>query len=516
MRRARTHRKQHLIEFSPGTLSPIQVKLLEEKKEAEQPRLDMAASNAQKADEEASKARDEEVAAVKAAAEAEERASEAIRTLEERSAAGGDDEEELREAMQALLAEKAKAEQAAAKAMRARAHAEQKADEERRRLNAALKAGEEALAKAMAAQKAAEESAEAAFAKENAARSDPHTDTTFDWKKGRPKFDAKRFAKGIERARCLKEAKEKELAQQQADAAKATGGSGRGKGGGGALHGPLSALDVGGVVDRLKQVVGEQEDWAKQKSNGGAPTNARDRLRRRLLLCCYPCDRVRPQLPSTAETQLATPAGGRKCCLLTYTAGFDPRRTPAGRLRPLLRPANRRLCCDRLCAEFERKEDLDVIEACCDRLVRLCSGNKKNRKAAAAAGVFAELNKVHKKFIGIANSSETKGEPEARIVFRQRLLVTHVKANTAIAAVAKKAEGEGVQGEASKCVHGLTDAVKLVTRHTMDTVHRVTRNNEQNTMKLMRSGGEREWLDPKSNVFVPDPEAPTGTSRRGV
>ena len=97
--------------------------------------------------------------------------------------------------------------------------------------------------------------------------------------------------------------------------------------------------------------------------------------------------------------------------------------------------------------EFERKEDLDVIEACCDRLVRLCSYNKKNRKAATAAGVFAELNKVLKKFIDVANASETKGEPEARIVFRQRLLVTYVKANAAISAVAKKAEGEGVQAE---------------------------------------------------------------------
>ena len=253
-----------------------QVKLAEQKQEAARPGVEAAATKAQEADTEAAQAREEEQIAVKAAEEAEARAAEAIRTLEQRVVGGGDDDGEMKAAMQALLAEKARCEEMAARAMRARAHAEQKADEERRRLHAALKAGEEALAKAMAAQKQAEEAAEQAFAKEHAARGDPHTaKEDFDWGKKRPVFDAKRFAKGVQRARDLREAKEHELARQEREE---RGGKGGGKGGGGGkgkkggadAHGPLGDADAAQVVARLKLVVGEQEEWAKQKSAGGA------------------------------------------------------------------------------------------------------------------------------------------------------------------------------------------------------------------------------------------------------
>ena len=47
------------------------------------------------------------------------------------------------------------------------------------------------------------------------------------------------------------------------------GGGKRGGGGGGAIGDLLSAdVDAAGAVARLKKVVGEPEDWAKQRAKG--------------------------------------------------------------------------------------------------------------------------------------------------------------------------------------------------------------------------------------------------------
>ena len=125
--------------------------------------------------------------------------------------------------------------------------------------------------------------------------------------------------------------------------------------------------------------------------------------------------------------------------------------------------------------------------------------------SAVQAGFFHELNSCMRKFIEEANREEAKKESEERLIFRRRLLVMYVKGMQAITAVGKKAEGEGHNGDASKCVHSLTATVKLVMKMALDPVHRITRNHEENTMKLLRAGGEQEWLCPKSSVIPPPP-----------
>ena len=131
------------------------------------------------------------------------------------------------------------------------------------------------------------------------------------------------------------------------------------------------------------------------------------------------------------------------------------------------------------------------------------------------AGFFHELNGCMRKFIDEANKEEAKKESEKLLLFRRRLLVMYVKGLQAVTAVGKKAEGEGHLSEANKCVHMLASTVKLVMKLAVDPVHRITRNHEENTMKLLRAGGEQEWLCPKSNVIPPPPGYAIRPERQG-
>lgn len=141
------------------------------------------------------------------------------------------------------------------------------------------------------------------------------------------------------------------------------------------------------------------------------------------------------------------------------------------------------------------QEDVDFAHLCCDKLLTLCATNKKQRKAAAQAGAFDELGKALKRFEG--NDELT------------------LKLLEVVATCAKKAETDKIQGEASACIVALIEGMDGLLFNAYDAIQNMTRNNRDNTIKLIRLGGRVEWLDPESNVVPPDqpPTAPKKLSR---
>ena len=124
------------------------------------------------------------------------------------------------------------------------------------------------------------------------------------------------------------------------------------------------------------------------------------------------------------------------------------------------------------------------MHTCCDKLVRLCSGSKKHRKAAAQAGVFEHLAKVMKRY-----------ESDEALL---------LKCLETLAACAKKAETDKIQAESASCIVALIECMDTLNRNAYETIHNITRNHRENTIKLVRLGGRVEWLAPDSTVVPPD------------
>ena len=131
-----------------------------------------------------------------------------------------------------------------------------------------------------------------------------------------------------------------------------------------------------------------------------------------------------------------------------------------------------------------RVEDIDFLHECMKKMVTLCESSKKNRKAASSAGFFEEISKMMWRY---------EAHP---------CLLIHC--TEAISAVVKKAESDGIQDQSQSCMFKLVEAMDHLHKPGVDAIQSITRNNRDNTVKLVRAGGLVKWLDEKSNVVPPD------------
>ena len=130
-----------------------------------------------------------------------------------------------------------------------------------------------------------------------------------------------------------------------------------------------------------------------------------------------------------------------------------------------------------------RVEDIKFLTQCLERLSALCATSKKARKAAARSGIFEHIGSCMKRY-----------ESEPLLLFR---------CCEALAAIAKKADTDQIQEESQACMYPLVECVDSLMKPALATIKCVTRNNRENTLKLLRAGGKTDWLDAESNVVVP-------------
>jgi len=128
-------------------------------------------------------------------------------------------------------------------------------------------------------------------------------------------------------------------------------------------------------------------------------------------------------------------------------------------------------------------EDVQFIHSCCDKIIAL-SGSKKSRKAAAQASVFEHIGKMMKRY-----------ESDQHLI---------IKGLSVLAACARKAEGDKTQGEAGACLVSVIESMDCLLGDAYEAIQGITRNHRENTVKMVRTGGRVDWLDPDSNVVPPD------------
>ena len=154
-----------------------------------------------------------------------------------------------------------------------------------------------------------------------------------------------------------------------------------------------------------------------------------------------------------------------------------------------------------------KANDVLAGEACCDRITELCSKRGKDRKAAVTSGLVEAISDVTRKY-----SKECGLEPQ---------LPLYYKACTALAAITKKAEAESIQLPAASCLHSLVPCMEYLMKPAMEVIQNITRNNQENTYKLLRAQGLLlraatliEFLDEESNVVRPDRPEPSPKKKK--
>ena len=129
-------------------------------------------------------------------------------------------------------------------------------------------------------------------------------------------------------------------------------------------------------------------------------------------------------------------------------------------------------------------EDIEFLHSCCEKVLTLCGRGKKQRKAMAQAGLFEHLSKAMKRY-------------ECDNMLRLKCL-------EAMAACAKKAEGDKIQDESATCIAPLIETMDGLLINAYDLIENITRNHRDNSVKLIRLGGRVDWLAPDSNIVPPD------------
>ena len=74
----------------------------------------------------------------------------------------------------------------------------------------------------------------------------------------------------------------------------------------------------------------------------------------------------------------------------------------------------------------------------------------------------------------------------------------------ALAALSKKAEAEKLQDVAQQSLFALVTCLETLVKPGVQACMAITKNNRENTIKLVRAGGKVDWLDKDSNVVPPD------------
>jgi len=134
-----------------------------------------------------------------------------------------------------------------------------------------------------------------------------------------------------------------------------------------------------------------------------------------------------------------------------------------------------------------REEDIDLCMRCCERIAALCSTNKKHRASAVAANAFEALANCMTKY---------QEDPNSIKLFH--------KCWEATEAICKKAESENLQDDAAKCFFSLVKTLQVTMIPALRTIHNMTINHRENSIKLIRAGGRCDWFSEHSNIVPPD------------
>ena len=164
--------------------------------------------------------------------------------------------------------------------------------------------------------------------------------------------------------------------------------------------------------------------------------------------------------------------------------------------------------------------DLETIRAAMKQLLLLCTTDKgenktvatKSRKEAASAGIFDQMSNIFRRYNeyvqeSLMSSSGSKGGLDTDV--RAEVLFVFLRSAQALAAVLstkKEKELVAMQTDAKACLLNLAPVVKSLLRSVLEPIWFATRNNEENTLKLLRAGGAEviDWLAPESKVTLPE------------